>query len=413
MNDMTNTPGTGLMLPAGTDLAALFKDGTGIDPLIARIEAEVRAHVPDTSTNKGREAIKSLAYKVARSKTVLDDAGKALNEDARAQINQVDAARRTIRDRLDALKDEARKPLTEWEAAEAKRQARDKEILAQLTNHGMTGLEASGDIVAKAGVIDGITLPDDFTGDVDAAEAARDATMEALRNMFSAAQKREAEAAELETLRREAAERAAADEAARIEREQAEAARLEAEREEQDRKDAETRAAREAEEAKERATAQRSDLSKRLIQHIRNAGKGTIDGQVYPFPLLIAEVRDRVLRDIEACGEFGDSVLAVREEVLAELEDAHRQHLAKISEEAKAEATRREEQAAQRERDRIAAEKRAEDEAQRKREENARIRNRIRREIAAALTALPQPLTPETVAEALVAGGIPNTTVRF
>ena len=110
MNDMTNTPGTGLMLPAGTDLAALFKDGTGIDPLIARIEAEVRAHVPDTSTNKGREAIKSLAYKVSRSKTMLDDAGKALNEDARRQINLVDASRKNIRDRLDALRDEARGP---------------------------------------------------------------------------------------------------------------------------------------------------------------------------------------------------------------------------------------------------------------------------------------------------------------
>ncbi|MEQ5796338.1 hypothetical protein LZ686_17050 [Paracoccus sp. NFXS7] len=332
MNDMTNTPGTGLMLPAGTDLAALFKDGTGIDPLIARIEAEVRAHVPDTSTNKGREAIKSLAYKVSRSKTVLDDAGKALNEDARRQINLVDASRKNIRDRLDALRDEARAPLVAWEEAEAARQERNKRLLAQLTNHGMNGLEASADIIAKAAQIKGIVLPDGFGDDRDAAEAARAATMDALRNMFVAAQKREAEAAELEALRREAAERAAADEAARIEREQAEAARLAAERAEQDRMDAEARAAREA-------------------------------------------------------------------------EGRHQRELA--------EAARREEQAAQRERDRIAAEKRAEEEAQRRREENARIRNRIKREIAAALTALPQPLTPETVAEALVAGGIPNCSVRF
>ena len=413
MNDMTNTPGTGLMLPAGPDLAALFKDGTGIDPLIARIEAEVRAHVPDTSTNKGREAIKSLAYKVSRSKTVLDEAGKALNEDARKQINLVDASRKNIRDRLDALRDEARAPLVAWEEAEAARQERNKRLLAQLTNHGMTGLEASADIVAKAAQIKGVVLPDDFGDGRDAAEAARSSTMDALRNMFSAAQKREAEAAELETLRREKAERDAADEAARVEREQAEAARLEAECAEQDRKDAEVRAAREAEEAKERATAGRRDLATRLTQHIRNAGKGTIDGQVYPFPMLISEVRDRVLRDIEACGEFGKGVLAARQEVLAELEAAYQEHQAKAAEEAKAEDLRREERAAQRERDRIAAEKRAEEEAQRKREENARIRNRIKREIAAALTALPQPLTPETVAEALVAGGIPNTTVRF
>lgn len=361
MNDMTNTPGTGLMLPAGTDLAALFRDGGKIDPLIARIEAEVRSHVPDTGTAKGREAIKSLAYKVSRSKTALDDAGKALNEDARKQINLVDASRKNIRDRLDALRDEARAPLVAWEEAEAERQARDKLILDQLTNHGMTGHETSAVIVAKAGQIRDITLPPNFGGDRDAAEATRTATMQALRNMFSAAQKRETEAAELEKLRKEAAERAVADEAARIERERLEVERLTAERAEQDRQDAEARAARQVEEeaARQKAEAER-------IEHARR----------------------------EAA-----------EKAAAEAEARHQRELA--------DAKRREDEAAQRERDRIAAEKRAEEEAQRKREENARIRNRIKREIAAALTALPQPLTPETVAEALVAGGIPNTTVKF
>ena len=58
-----------------TDLVALFKSGADqIDPLLSRIEAEVRAHAPDTTTNKGREAIASLAYKVSRSKTALDGA---------------------------------------------------------------------------------------------------------------------------------------------------------------------------------------------------------------------------------------------------------------------------------------------------------------------------------------------------
>ena len=65
-----------LALPEGTALVALFKTENGLDPLIERIAAEVRAHVPDLTTAKGRDAIKSLAYKVARSKTMLDDAGK-------------------------------------------------------------------------------------------------------------------------------------------------------------------------------------------------------------------------------------------------------------------------------------------------------------------------------------------------
>jgi hypothetical protein len=121
MNEMSAETGTALALPAQTDLAVMFRKENGLDPIVARIAEEVRSHVPDLTTAKGRDAIKSLAFKVARSKTALDDAGKKLNEDARAQINIVDAARRKIRDQLDALRDEARKPLDDWEAAEKER----------------------------------------------------------------------------------------------------------------------------------------------------------------------------------------------------------------------------------------------------------------------------------------------------
>ena len=47
------------------------------------------------------------------------------------------------------------------------------------------------------------------------------------------------------------------------------------------------------------------------------------------------------------------------------------------------------------------------------REDNARIRHRIKCEIAAAMASLPQPIASKTAAEALVVRGVPNTTVRF
>jgi hypothetical protein len=100
--------------PAAIQL--LFQNGgTAIDPLIERIEAEVRSHVADLTTKKGRDAIASLAFKVSKSKTALDTAGKALTETQKAEIKVVDDARKKIRDRFDALRDEARKPLTDWE----------------------------------------------------------------------------------------------------------------------------------------------------------------------------------------------------------------------------------------------------------------------------------------------------------
>ena len=95
---------------------------------------ECDAHEPDLSTDKGRKEIASLAYKVARTKTAIDDAGKKLNEQARAQISAVDESRREIRKQLDDLKDEVRRPLTEWEDAEKQREqdvAEELKLLAK------------------------------------------------------------------------------------------------------------------------------------------------------------------------------------------------------------------------------------------------------------------------------------------
>lgn len=100
------------------------------------IKAETEAFKPDLSTVASRKEISSLAYKVTRTKTAIDAAGKKLNEDARAQINAVDASRRKIRDELDALAEAVRKPLTEWEAAEEARIDRVKAMLLHIEECG-------------------------------------------------------------------------------------------------------------------------------------------------------------------------------------------------------------------------------------------------------------------------------------
>ena len=86
-----------------------------------RSRAEVRAEVYDITTEDGRERIKSVAYKIARSKTTLDEIGKEHVADIKAKSAAIDKERKTIRDRLDALKEEVRGPLTAWEDAEEKR----------------------------------------------------------------------------------------------------------------------------------------------------------------------------------------------------------------------------------------------------------------------------------------------------
>lgn len=99
---------------------AVFTNNDQLDPLIEAIEKEARSLVPDVTTKKGRDAIASMAHKVARSKTYIDNAGKDLVADLKALPKQIDESRRVVRERLDALKDEVRRPLTEWEAEQAR-----------------------------------------------------------------------------------------------------------------------------------------------------------------------------------------------------------------------------------------------------------------------------------------------------
>lgn len=104
---------------------AVFTNNDQLDPLIEAIEQEARSLVPDVTTKKGRDAIVSMAHKVARSKTYIDNAGKDLVAELKALPKQIDESRRVVRERLDALKDEVRRPLTEWEAEQERIKAEE------------------------------------------------------------------------------------------------------------------------------------------------------------------------------------------------------------------------------------------------------------------------------------------------
>ena len=87
-----------------------------IDDLISAIEKQARSIVPDLSSDKGRKAIASNAAAVSRSKTALDALGKDLVSGWKSKAKVVDVERKEMRDRLDTLRDEVRKPLTDWDA---------------------------------------------------------------------------------------------------------------------------------------------------------------------------------------------------------------------------------------------------------------------------------------------------------
>ncbi|MFH1236756.1 MAG: cell envelope biogenesis protein TolA [Parcubacteria group bacterium] len=112
----------------GTDLIAvkdlnavdLFKNRDQVEKLLGSIKSQVLSYVPDVTTVSGRKAIASLAFRVSTTKVILDDMGKGLIADLKKRTSQVDEVRKSIRDTLDALRDEVYSPLGKWKEAERK-----------------------------------------------------------------------------------------------------------------------------------------------------------------------------------------------------------------------------------------------------------------------------------------------------
>ncbi len=110
----------------------VFSTEKGLDAVIDKIEAEVKTIDRDISTAKGRDNIRSIAAKLAKSKTALDKMGKDLTEEQRAIVTAVNAERSRAWDRMEALQKEIRKPLTEWEDAEKNRVAAHEARIAEI-----------------------------------------------------------------------------------------------------------------------------------------------------------------------------------------------------------------------------------------------------------------------------------------
>lgn len=253
-----------IALPAKADVAT-FTDEKAFEDLYEKIVKKVGEHVPDVSTKAGRDAIASLAYKVARTKTTLDKQGKDLTEEWRKNTSKVNATRNTISDRLEALQKTVRKPLTDWEVAEQARIDKHQAALDLLLSLITTPLGLpSADLKTMLVTVDGIVVDASWEEFEDRAALAKQDAVASLTRLIDVAVKREADAAELAALRaaqaerdRQEADRLASEEAAR-----AEAVRIERERlAEEQRKDAIAQAAAYAAEKAERDAQARIDAA--------------------------------------------------------------------------------------------------------------------------------------------------------
>lgn len=247
-------------LPAKESALAVYSADKGLEPFLAKIRAEIDAFTPTVATKKGRDAIASIAHKVAKSKVALDNIGKDLVADLKDLPRKVDAERKRMRDTLDNWRDEVRQPLTEWEEAEEARIARHKlsvELMWQAAEgiNDFTAYTLRTTIVGLEAVVVDASL-EEFEAEAHRVKAA---ALEALKAALAAREKHEAEQAELAKLRAEAEARRIQDEKDRIAREAAERATKEAEAKAQAERDAVAKR-----EADAKAAADRRELELKL-----------------------------------------------------------------------------------------------------------------------------------------------------
>lgn len=360
-----------LIVIEGVKAIEVFTDG-GLGPIIKKIEQEVLALVPDISSEKGRKEIASTAYRVARTKTALDEMGKGLTEDWKKKSKAVDVERGRAWDRLESLQKIVRAPLTEWENKEKERVSKLEEAIREI--------EAADSYTSQNWQVLSIECMQDRLNEISEdkidwqefqsrATAVKEKTCASIKEAIAKKQKHEAEQAELARLRQEEQERQKREHEAKIAAEAAAKAKAETE--------AKAKADAEALAAKVKAETEKAEQERLTIEKQKK------------------EAEERAKKS--------------EEDRIAAIAKAEKDRL-----EAEEKSKRDQELAVQRERERQEEEKRKEAEAAAKRENDNKHLAKINAEIIAEIKACG--IVEESAKELLVKmakGQIPHVKINY
>jgi hypothetical protein len=230
------------VVPPQETALAVYSTEKGLEPWLQVIRSKIDGFTPDISTRKGREAIASMAYAVARSKTALDDVGKKLVADLKEVPKKIDAERKRVRDTLEAWQEEVRRPLNEWQAAEDARVDKHNSAIERirLTAIDLDGITAE-DLADRVAQLEAIALGEGWEEFEAEAARAKDKALVILRAALTARRQYEADQAELARRRAEDELREQQEREARIAREAEERALREAEQRAQAEREAASR----------------------------------------------------------------------------------------------------------------------------------------------------------------------------
>lgn len=225
---------------------------------VAQARAQVVGEVPDLTTEKGRKRIASLAHQVARSKTAVDGFGRAYLKRLKEMPKAIEAELREFTTAMDALRDEVRKPLDDWEAEQAAKKAAQQAIIDQIIERYTLPADATAEeIRGRLAALEAEPIPEEIGDRLEEAEFKVKHGVTVLGEALAKREQYEADQAELERLRQEQAAREEQDRIAEAQRQAVEQERQRVTQEEQARRDAEAQrladAERQAREAEQRA----------------------------------------------------------------------------------------------------------------------------------------------------------------
>lgn len=274
------------LVPTNTvNAIEVFSVENGLDPFIEQVKAALKGEEFDATTEAGRKKIGSYARKIGASKVALEKMALKLTEDWRDKTSKVNAEKKRMSEKMDAIRDELRKPLDEYNAREAARKEGHESAMETLKGimeamHETNDIEKLTDLREQSEAL--------FTGReweefIDKATVQNVKNQEALRSKINERIKYEAEQKELEELRAAKAKKEAEEREEALKKQAAEEARIEAEKaaeaekqriaDEQAKKDAEAKAERERVEAEKVAAQKEAEEAEKRAQEAEKAKK--------------------------------------------------------------------------------------------------------------------------------------------
>lgn len=222
-------PATDVVAQVSENPALAILNEEKFEAFYEKLKAEAAKVSGDVSTNKARDEVRSMAFKIAKTRTAIDKARLGLTEEWRTKTNQANAAGKAIKERLEALEEQVRKPLTDWEQAEKDREQKHTDILTAIHRAEFVGVEdTASDVAVRLEWLQSLVLdPDCHLEKLDFVDGVKAHAIEKLAAQHLRLVREEKERAELEQFRQK--------EAARIAELEAERARAEAEKAEQER----------------------------------------------------------------------------------------------------------------------------------------------------------------------------------